>query len=284
MAESGANSNLYPEDLLPPETREVAASNNPHASKESLRELAYAGVYSAPENESWPQWFDRWRRWTRAAIYDAAIVWFTSEWYRTVLEKLPAKSSVLDVGVGTAAALLNNISIINERQLRIKGVDIDADYIARAQDLIRDKNASGLVNVEHMSIYDYFLPPGGQRFDAVYFSGSFMLLPDPSAALLHVKANLLKEGGLLYFTQTFERRRSFLVETIKPLLRVITTIDFGRATYYDEFARQLSAAGFKITAEEEIGSESGGGGRGNVMLITAAEAESVASSSSSLID
>ena len=72
-----------------------------------------------------------------------------------------------------------------------------------------------------------------------------MLLPDPSAAARHTAA-LLAPNGRLYFTQTFEHQRSRALEVVKPLLRRLTTIDFGRVTYEDDFLRVLMAAGLAI--------------------------------------
>ena len=42
---------------------------------------------------------DYWR-WARSYVYDAAIVWFTAEWYKRVLERISPNSLVLDVGIG----------------------------------------------------------------------------------------------------------------------------------------------------------------------------------------
>lgn len=70
------------------------------------------------------------------------------------------------------------------------GVDIDADYVARAQTLIANQNAGDHVTVLNESVYDYV----GGPFDAVYFSGSFMLMPDPEKALSHVAGMLKKDG------------------------------------------------------------------------------------------
>lgn len=75
----------------------------------------------------------------------------------------------------------------------------------------------------HQSIYDF----AESGFDAAYFSGSFMLMPDPAQALRHV-LSLLKPGSRIYFTQTFEKRRAVLLEYTKPLFQYVTTIDFGQ--------------------------------------------------------
>ena len=42
----------------------------------------------------------------RSFVYDALILKMTTRWYEAVLTKLPENSIVLDVGIGTAGALL----------------------------------------------------------------------------------------------------------------------------------------------------------------------------------
>ena len=86
-------------------------------------------------------------RWVRALIYDWAIVWFTAGWYRTVLDELPEGARVLDVGIGTAAALVAHADLVRRKRLRIVGVDIDAAYIERARVLVRRARLADCVEV-----------------------------------------------------------------------------------------------------------------------------------------
>lgn len=179
----------------------------------------------------------------RAAIYDAAIVRMTAAWYRAVLNRLPPQCRLLDIGVGTGSALLANADVVVAKDLRITGVDVDAGYIERCTRAVARSGLDGRIEARRQSIYDH----RGGPYDAAYFSASFMLLPDPPAALQHVRA-LLAPGFRMYFTQTFEHERSRTVELFKPLLRLVTTIDFGRVTYERDFRRALSDGG--VTLEE----------------------------------
>lgn len=77
------------------------------------------------------------------------------------------------------------------------------------------------------------------------FSASFMLLPEPEVALRHC-ATLLKPGGRLYFTQTIQTRPSRSMEFVKPMLKRVTSVDFGRVTYEDAFKGQIRAAGLEL--------------------------------------
>ena len=181
----------------------------------------------------------------RAALYDAAIVPMTADWYGAVLARLPVGCRLLDVGIGTGAALLAHAPLLLEKDARVTGIDIDAAYIDRCRDAVSSRKLSDRIETLLVSVYDH----QGGPYDVVYFSGSFMLLPDPAQALRHV-ASMLADGGCIYFTQTFEHRRSALVEMAKPLLRLVTTIDFGRVSYESDFRRALAAAG--VVIEEQV--------------------------------
>jgi SAM-dependent methyltransferase len=181
----------------------------------------------------------------RAWLYDSLIVSMTADWYRAVLAALPEHANVLDVGIGTGAALLAHASLLEQKDLRVVGVDVDADYVHRCISAVKAAGLSGRIEPRLESVYDH----RGGPYDAAYFSGSFMLLPDPAAALRHV-VSLVHESARIYFTQTFEHERSRMLELIKPVLRLVTTIDFGRVTYEADFQRVLADA--NVAVEEQI--------------------------------
>ena len=169
----------------------------------------------------------------------------TASWYGAVLDRLPRGARLLDVGIGTGGALFTHVDRLRAQDLHVVGVDIDADYVARCRSEAARHGVADRVEARVESIYDH----RGGPYDAAYFSASFMLLPDPPAAVRHV-ATLLRPGGRIFFTQTFEHERSPVMERMKPLLKRVTTIDFGRVTYEDDFVRQLAAAG--ADCEERI--------------------------------
>ena len=92
---------------------------------------------------------------------------------------------------------------------------------------------------------------GAARFDAVYFSGSLTLMPDPAAAL-KCAASMLTDGGLIYVTQTFQNRPSPIMERLKPILRRFTSVDFGRVVYYSQVQQIVSKAGMQILEDNPI--------------------------------
>lgn len=197
---------------------------------------------------------------TRARLYDAAIVGLTRSWYGAVLERLPRGCRLLDVGIGTGGALLANASALREKDLRVVGVDIDAAYVARCRRAVSRAGLAERIETRLESIDEH----RGGPYEAAYFSASFMLLPDPPGSLRHVRT-LLAPGSSVYFTQTFEHQRAPVTELVKPLLRRVTTIDFGRVTYENDFLRTLAEGGAEVTDTQPIGS----GQRRSARLIVA---------------
>jgi len=177
----------------------------------------------------------------RAWIYDKAVVWLTKSWYAAVIDRVADGAKILDVGVGTGGALVANAEGVKAKGLQILGVDIDADYINTCRQRVAEANLSEHVEVRQVSILDV----EDSGFDAIYFSASFMLMPNPSAVLAHV-ITLLTDGGKVYFTQTFEGKKSKFAETVKPMLHKITTIQFGAVTYEAEFEKFLEGERLEV--------------------------------------
>ena len=192
----------------------------------------------------------------RATIYDLAITKMTKDWYATVLEQIPENARILDVGIGTGASLIANKDIIVRKKLTVVGVDYDADYVDRCKSLIKSNKLQSNISVYHQSFYDFGKEGASvkeNKFDFIYFSGSLMIMPNPVGALNHA-VNLLKnaKSGTIFTTQTFEKTENRLLEIVKPLLKFITTIDFGRVTYENDFIARVKEADLRIVEDKLI--------------------------------
>ncbi|KAG1708648.1 hypothetical protein DVH05_022277 [Phytophthora capsici] len=185
---------------------------------------------------------------TRARIYDSLIVNLTTGWYKEVLDRLPKGSKFLDVGIGTGLALINNGEQLKLKGITVDGVDYDKDYVVRCEELLKQKQLTSHVQVHHASIYDY----KGGPYDAVYFSSSLMLMPDAVKALQHCMSMLEPKTGRIYVTQTIQTSHSKLVELGKPLLKFLTTIDFGTVTYEEDLCNTFKKAGLTLTEHVPI--------------------------------
>ncbi|MBP7148165.1 MAG: methyltransferase domain-containing protein [Acidobacteria bacterium] len=202
----------------------------------------------------------------RSIIYDTLVAPLTASWYREVLQRLSPGSRLLDIGIGTGAALSRNAELVRSAGIHVTGLDIDPEYVDRCRSRVRARGLADRVQVHLRSVYDH--EEGG--FAAAYFSASFMLLPDPPGALRHVQ-RLLDPPGMVYFTQTFNEHRSKTLEALKPHLHRLTTVRFGRVTYPHEFFAVLTGAGLTVTETLRLKSGLGGAAR---LIVARAQADS----------
>eukprot|EP00756_Hemistasia_phaeocysticola_P040701 Hpha_TRINITY_DN16877_c2_g6::TRINITY_DN16877_c2_g6_i1::g.153231::m.153231 len=187
-----------------------------------------------------------------ADVYDIVIVKMTAKWYAAVLNRLDEGSRVLDIGIGTASALCVHSKTLQQRRHTFVGVDYDAAYIKKANQVAARAAVSDRLRLHCKSVYDDDLRKAtGDNFDAVYFSGSFTLMPDPVGAL-KATAGLLKPGGKIYITQTYQKRHTPVLGWLKPMLKYLTTIDFGQLTYETDIAKILKDSGMTVEENKPI--------------------------------
>ena len=105
-------------------------------------------------------------------------------------------AEMLDVGIGTASALVLNKSLILEKNVRITGIDIDQHYLSEGQKLIDNEGLQDRINLKCVPFEKH-----QGKYDVVFFASSFMLLADQNAALQHAKS-MLKPKGMIVFTHT----------------------------------------------------------------------------------
>ncbi|ORC87056.1 type 11 methyltransferase [Trypanosoma theileri] len=196
----------------------------------------------------------------RSTIYDWIVTSMTIVWYREVFLQCPVESTILDVGVGTGTSLIANRDIIQSKQLLVTGVDYDVDYVQRANANVSKYRLNNQVKIVHSSILDFKESP----FDVIYFSGSFMIMPNKVDVLKHCcsllrrsKTNGVSSGeekenvAVFFFTQTFEKPTLlglYITPILKRLMKIVTTIDFGEVTYEKDFLLTLKEAGVKVVS------------------------------------
>jgi alpha-N-acetylglucosaminidase len=190
-------------------------------------------------------------------LYTLLITDVTEQCYRNCLEYVRPHSTLLDVGIGNGGVIRTQHQVIREKDLRIVGIDIDADYLGRCQRLIREQRLEDRVRTVHAPIEEY-CPDPGLRFRYVIFTMSFMLLPNQQLALDRLRPWLLLDGEVI-FVQTMFQHRSRLVDFWKPKLRYFTTVDFGKALYEDEFFPLLRGADLTVTEDRILKRECFGG-------------------------
>ncbi|XQJ28459.1 Methyltransferase domain containing protein, putative [Leishmania guyanensis] len=198
----------------------------------------------------------------RSLVYDTCIVSMTSRWYREVLLECPMNIVMLDIGIGTATSLIANRDIIVSKKMTVTGVDYDFAYVRSAQVNVAacGGRLQDMVKVEQADIHAYN-KSHTEKFDILYFSGSFMIIPSRVEALRHCVQMLrspvpkVPGGCNIFFTQTFEKRTfigQYVTPLVKRMLKAITTIDFGEVTYEDEFRAALEEANVVIVRVKPI--------------------------------
>jgi len=204
----------------------------------------------------------------KSCIYDLLILSMTEAWYRAVLEKLPDGSILLDVGIGTGGALLRCTDLLVKKDLKVVGIDIDSAYVEAGHEAILNADMDDRISINVVNVYeskekvlDLVKKIGGTedsdgRFvDAVYFSGSFSLLPDPVKALQLV-AEFVKpkdgEKGSIFITQTYQRKTPFFLPYLKPLLKYATTIDFGQLVTEEDILHTFEKSRLEVVQHEVI--------------------------------
>lgn len=183
-----------------------------------------------------------------ARIYDVVITRLTIRWYEKVLESFEDGSKILDVGVGTLSALAPHADKIRSKKLKVAGVDYESAYIEAAKLRIEKGDLADNVTVTCASVYDAEVLQslaGKKPFDGAYFSGSLTLMPDPVAALRAAGA-VVRSGGTIHCTQTYQRRALPMLATVKPLLKYVTTIDFGQLTTESQALVIFKESGYDI--------------------------------------
>lgn len=238
-----------------------------------------------------------------AEIYDALVVPVTARWYAAVFARLHRGDRVLDVGVGTGAALVLNKTELLKKHISLVGIDCEEGYVRKAEAVLSNAELHCPVpaytdgyrpkefycRVLHRNVYNSGLEslcatdggaedvdqslssgpvPEKLRFDAVYFSGSLPFMKDPVAALQGVAPVLKDDGGRVFITQTFCRRSSSCSTFLKLLLKYVTSIDFGQETTFEDLDRIISDTGlFKISENLPLEGASGAGCHAASMIV-----------------
>ncbi|KAL7532204.1 hypothetical protein ACHAXR_004491 [Thalassiosira sp. AJA248-18] len=203
----------------------------------------------------------------KSFVYDIVILRMTEKWYRTVLERLDDGSIVLDVGIGTGGALLRCTDLIESKDLKIVGIDIDDAYVQAGKSSVQQAGLSDRISIDRVNVYEgnekimklaqklgATANAEGQFVDAVYFSGSFSLLPDPVKALQLVSTfvKATGKGEAIYITQTYQRTTPLFFSYLKPLLKYATTIDFGQLVREGDVLQMFKDSGLEVVTHDLI--------------------------------
>lgn len=137
---------------------------------------------------------DRWRTALERVTRQDVAVFFTEALAALpdLVARLSAGGRVLDVHCGGGRWLLAMAQRFPN--VRLTGIEDEADSRARAKQLIEDANVQSRIRIESSSIGEV---ASAERFDLTYYQHALHALPDPAASLRAAWAALKDDGWLL---------------------------------------------------------------------------------------
>jgi SAM-dependent methyltransferase len=190
-------------------------------------------------------------------VYGLIVADITESCYGTCLPIFPPSARILDIGIGTGEMIRRHHEMIRAKGLSIIGLDIDRKYLTHCNQLIRRYSLEQNIRTELTPVEEY-MPSLTGSFDFILFSMSFMLLKDPRFVLRRIRPWLTAHGQVL-FVQTLFRHPSRILEYVKPRLKYLTTIDFGRVIYEREFLHLLHSEGLQVIEDQLLSQKWFGG-------------------------
>lgn len=180
-------------------------------------------------------------------LYKLIINSVTDYCYQNCLEYVSNEAAILDVGIGNGVMMNNFHELIKIKNLNITGIDINRHYLNHCECIIRNFHLENHVEIFCKPVEDYE-PPLEKRFDFILFTMSFMLFKNQSMVIDRVRKWLKPDGEILFF-QTMFKKKNNVLEFVKPKLKYVTTVDFGKVTYEDEFLNLLKSK--RLTVKED---------------------------------
>ena len=160
----------------------------------------------------------------------------TPNLFYSVLKEIPNSSTILDFGCGSGICYrnINTIDLIIKSDHKITGIDINKMSINKFQDRI---NYNSLADRIDLKYGDIFTIEFNYKFDYVILSESAPLLSSEFMikVISHIKTHLLKSEGKIIFINNLTENSQFITRLLKPKLKYVTTIDFGRVITKEEF-------------------------------------------------
>jgi ubiquinone/menaquinone biosynthesis C-methylase UbiE len=163
----------------------------------------------------------------RPTIYNSTIGHFyTSELTRLLLLEIPANSTILDLGIGTAYSYCQNADLLKERKIKIIGIDIDESYILRARHSLIDYDLVEEIELICADIYKTDLD--GRTFDYVVFSDSYAVIPNVNNMMRYCERFMKEYTGYMIVTSCLFDEYDPTLDRIKQNLKYVSAIEYGQ--------------------------------------------------------
>jgi cyclopropane fatty-acyl-phospholipid synthase-like methyltransferase len=168
--------------------------------------------------------------------------------YEKILERINDESIILDIGIGNGSYFTNKkvVELIKTKKITIEGIDIDETYIEKCSSRIKENELENNVSCENINL---FTMNKTKKYDHIFFIQSFPLIPINLLENMLQKCNsLLKENGSIIFVHNLTENKNY----IKPYLKYLTLVDFGKSTTKEEFINIVKLLNYNIVTFECI--------------------------------
>ncbi len=154
------------------------------------------------------------------------------------IKKIKPNSRVLDFGCGNGICYSNQLikDLIVQNNLQVQGIDIDKVYIEKCLQRIKNEKLQSYVNIKLQDVMEYKVEQE-EKYDYIILSESAPLLSEIflKKIVKHMIKDLLKHDGKIIFINNLTENSTPTMKKIKPLLKYISMIDFGRVLTKEEF-------------------------------------------------
>jgi len=167
--------------------------------------------------------------------------------YKNVLENLPDKSKILEVGIGNGICVEKNAELIKTKKFEIDGIDIDTEYLEVCNERIVKCELTSQVTSRQQ---DLLKMDDTKKYDYIFFMESYPVIPvDIMKMMMDKCKTLLTSEGKVIFVHNLVDKKNWLVNFIKPRIVHIpfVQVDFGRLTTHTEFDDFIQSVNYKIS-------------------------------------
>lgn len=176
-------------------------------------------------------------------------IYSNSNLYKEIFKNIPKNSKILEVGIGTGVYLTECANIIKEKNISIDGIDINKDYIKSCKNEIKKNNLDKYVKAHIEDLLKYKI----DKFDYILFVQTYPVIDNMimNRMLNYLKNSPSKDAEIIFVHNLVDNKNTFK-EYIKPKMKYIIGIDFGKLETHDNFDKFLTQNNMYVIEKKRL--------------------------------